>query len=62
MTQNLQTVQIRRQSGVVHTVKAALRAMSTASSAKRTRVGEHVPFDAELHQVPPFGTLFVRPF
>jgi hypothetical protein len=62
MTQNLQTVQIRPQSGVVRTVKAALRAMSTASSSKRTRVGGHVPFDVELHQVPPFGTLFVRPF
>ena len=63
MTQNLQTVQIRPRSGVVRTVKAAaLRAMSTASSSKRTRVGGYVPFDAELHQVPPFSSLFVRPF
>jgi hypothetical protein len=62
MTQNLQTTQIGRESGVVRTVKAALRAMFTASSSKRTRVGDYVPFDAELHQVPPFSTLFVRPF
>jgi hypothetical protein len=62
MTQNLQTTQMGRESGVVRTVKTALRAMFTASSAKRTRVGNDVPFDAELHQVPPFSTLFVRPF
>jgi hypothetical protein len=62
MTQNLQTLQIRPESGVVRTVKKAIRAMSTASSAKRTTVGGYVPFDAELHQVPPFATLVGRPF
>ena len=63
MTQNQQAILIRRrQSGVAQSVKAALRAMSTTSSSKRTPVGGHVPFDVELHQVPPFGTLVGRPF
>jgi hypothetical protein len=63
MTQNLQAIQIRgRQSGVVRSVKATLRAMSTVFSSKRTPVGGHVPFDVELHLVPPFGTLVGRPF
>jgi hypothetical protein len=64
MTQNQQAIRIgRRQSGVVQSVKAAFRSMSTASSSsKRTTVGGHVPFDVELHQVPPFATLVGRPF
>jgi hypothetical protein len=63
MTQNLQAFQIRRPSGVVRTVKKAIRALSAAtSSSARTTVGGYVPFDAELHQVPPFATLVGRPF
>lgn len=51
-----------RPTGVVHPLRAVLRAMSTAVTARRTatRGHQHLPFDVELHTAPPFGSRDAR--
>jgi hypothetical protein len=54
----------RRSSGVLRPVTAVLGGLTTAITARRarTRIDQQVPFDVELHVVPPFGTFAPRSF
>jgi hypothetical protein len=65
ITQIQQAIHISgRSSSVLRPVTAVLGGLTTAITARRTRtrIDQHVPFDVELHVVPPFGTFVARSF